>query len=194
MKKIGAVIAAIVCVALVCGGFYMMKSRGGSSVENSTSLTEVQKLTTRDLDTSYPATPREVVKLYNKIITCYYSSEFGKGELEDLADQAMYLFDDELKAKNPRENYLAALQNEIAEYSGKSKFISQSTVCSSNDVLYLTDDDDDIAYVNTSYFIKEGNNHVKTYEQFVLRKDDQGRWKILGYYQIDGSQADGDLK
>lgn len=193
MKKIGAIIVAIVCVALVCGGFYMLKSRGQNTVENSTKLSDVQKITTRDLEKSYPSTPREVVKLYNKIITCYYSTEFKNGELEDLADQAIVLFDDDLKAKNPREIYLSALKSEIAEYKGKSKSISQSTVCSSNDVLYLTDKDDDIAFVNTSYFIKEGSDHNKTYEQFILRKDDQGRWKILGYYQIDGAKADSDL-
>lgn len=193
MKKIGAFLIAIACVALVCGGFYYVSSKNKVSVENSAELTEVQKLITRNIAENYPSTPREVVKLYNRIITCYYSQEFKDGELEKLADQTLLLFDDELLAINQKPNYLMSLTNEIAEYKSKSKTISQSVVCSSNDVLYLTDKTDDIAYVNTSYFIKEGKEHLKTYEQFVLRKDENGYWKILGYYQIDGNQEESDF-
>ena len=35
-----------------------------------------------------------------------------------------------------------------------NKSISQTDVCDSNDVKYMTDNGDDIAYVTASYFIK----------------------------------------
>lgn len=192
MKKIGALIIAVICIALVCGGFYYVSSKSKTSVETNTELTEVQKLISKNIEDKYPATPREVVKLYNRIITCYYSQEFEDGELEKLVDQALLLFDSELLAKNPREEYLVALSNEIADYKSKEKIIAQSSVCSSNDVVFATDKEDEIAYVTTSYFIKEGKEHLKTHEQFVLRKDDEGRWKILGYYQIDDGSSESD--
>lgn len=192
MKKVRIVIIAVVLVGLVCGGFYYMSSKKDVSVENKTELTTLDKLILKDLESNYPSTPRAVVKLYNQIITCYYSSEFKDDEFEKLVDQALLLFDDELKAKNPKDEYMKTLSNEIEEYKTKDKTISQTAVCSSNDVLYRNDNGDEIAYVNASYFIKEGKDHVKTYEQYVLRKDEKGNWKILGYYEIEEDPAESD--
>ena len=192
MKKVRIVIIAVVLVGLVCGGFYYMSSKKDVSVENKTELTTLDKLILKDLESNYPSTPRAVVKLYNQIITCYYSAEFKDDEFEKLVDQALLLFDDELKAKNPKDEYMKTLSNEIEEYKTKNKTISQTAVCSSNDVLYRNDNGDEIAYVNASYFIKEGKEHVKTYEQYVLRKDEKGNWKILGYYEIEEDPAESD--
>ena len=192
MKKVRIVIIAVVLVGLVCGGFYYMSSKKDVSVENKTELTTLDKLILKDLESNYPSTPRAVVKLYNQIITCYYSAEFKDDEFEKLVDHALLLFDDELKAKNPKDEYMETLSNEIEEYKTKDKTISQTAVCSSNDVLYRNDNGDEIAYVNASYFIKEGKEHVKTYEQYVLRKDEKGNWKILGYYEIEEDPAESD--
>lgn len=192
MKKVRIVIIAVVLVGLVCGGFYYMSSKKDVSVENKTELTTLDKLILKDLESNYPSTPRAVVKLYNQIITCYYSAEFKDDEFEKLVDQALLLFDDELKAKNPKDEYMKTLSNEIEEYKTKDKTISQTAVCSSNDVLYRNDNGDEIAYVNASYFIKEGKEHVKTYEQYVLRKDEKGNWKILGYYEIEEDPTESD--
>lgn len=192
MKKVRIVIIAVVLVGLVCGGFYYMSSKKDVSVENKTELTTLDKLILKDLESNYPSTPRAVVKLYNQIITCYYSAGFKDDEFEKLVDQALLLFDDELKAKNPKDEYMETLSNEIEEYKTKDKTISQTAVCSSNDVLYRNDNGDEIAYVNASYFIKEGKEHVKTYEQYVLRKDEKGNWKILGYYEIEEDPAESD--
>ena len=96
MKKVRIVIIAVVLVGLVCGGFYYMSSKKDVSVENKTELTTLDKLILKDLESNYPSTPRAVVKLYNQIITCYYSAEFKDDEFEKLVDQALLLFDDEI--------------------------------------------------------------------------------------------------
>ena len=121
MKKVRIVIIAVVLVGLVCGGFYYMSSKKDVSVENKTELTTLDKLILKDLESNYPSTPRAVVKLYNQIITCYYSAEFKDDEFEKLVDQALLLFDDELKAKNPKDEYMKTLSNEIEEYKTKDK-------------------------------------------------------------------------
>ena len=76
MKKAGIVVAALLCVALVCGGFYYLKNRP-SGIDKEENLTEVQKIITRDLDQQYPPTPREVVKFYNRIIMSYYGEDYS---------------------------------------------------------------------------------------------------------------------
>ena len=46
-KKVGITIVAILCIALICVGYYFLKKEGAAS-ENE-ALTKVQKITTLDL-------------------------------------------------------------------------------------------------------------------------------------------------
>ena len=192
MKKVGVIVAALLCVALICVGFFFVKRNSDSSQNHDGELTEVQKIITKDLTSNYPATPREVVKLYNRIITCYYKQVYTDDELSALADQALCLFDEELLAINPKEQYLMALKMDIANYAERERFIAQSDVCDSRDVIYKTIDGDEIAYVIASYFVREGTSYDKTYQQYVLRKDAEDRWKILVFYQIEDPSEEED--
>ena len=111
-------------------------------------------------------------------------------DLYDLGDQARKLFDDELLENNPRDEYFKNLKEDISEYHDKNKTIASSAVDSSNDVEYKEVDGDDCAYVKASYFIKEGNAYSRTYQMYVLRKDADGNWKILVFYQVNGDSSD----
>ena len=184
MKKIGVVILAVLCVGMTCLGFFFVKRNADSNQNKDVELTEVEKLITKDLSKNYPATPREVVKLYNRIITCYYEQDYTDEQLDQLADQAWCLFDEELQENNPKDQYLMSVELDIANYEQRERYIAQSDVCDSQDVLYKTIDGDEIAYVNASYFVREGSTYDKSYQQYVLRQDAQDRWKILVFYQI----------
>lgn len=188
-KKILVIIAAVLCVGLVCGGFYLIKQRSASS-SDKVDLTDVQKLNTRDLEKDYPQTPREVVKLFNKIIRCYYNDKYTEDELKRLTEQAWKLFDSELQENNPLDEYLKSVQADVADYKERSRRISNTSVCDSNDVRYLTDNGDDLAYVTASYFVKEKNGYTDTDEMYVLRKDADEKWKILVFYQIEGDSTE----
>ena len=69
-------------------------------------------------------------------------------------------------------------------------------VCDSNEVKYVDDvkegtsEVDKIAYVDASYFVNEDGDFVYSYQQFVLRQDDDGRWKIITFYEIGGDPSD----
>ncbi len=184
MKKVGIIIAAVVCVALICGGFLFLKVRMDNSKEKE--LTEVQKLTSRDLEKDYPPTAREVVKLYNRIITAYYGEKYTDQELEKMAEQALMLFDGDLAANNPKEDYLKRVRAEVENYKIRKRSIVNHKVCESRDVVFLKDKEngDEIAYVNASYFVKENTKYDRTHHEYVLRKDENGHWKILTYYQV----------
>jgi hypothetical protein len=192
MKKVGVVIVALLCIAGICAGFYFASQKSASSDE--VDLTKVQKIVTRDLENDYPATPREVVKYYNKIITSYYSEDYSDDEFTALAQHAQELFDDELLANNPLEEYEQDVKDEIAEYKDKSRVIRQTNVCDSDDVEYVTDSNngDKLAYVSANYFVKEGNSYERTYQMYVLRKDTSEKWKILTYYKVDGTNSEDD--
>lgn len=193
MKKIKQrriVVIAAVCTALVVGGFYYVTKQRSASVEDMVELTEVQSIITKNLEKNYPATPREVVKLYNRIIACYYNETYTDEELYQLGDQIRMLFDPELLENNPRDAYFTELKAEIEDYHEKSKTITSSNVCSSNEVNYQIVDGDECAYVNASYFINENKNFSRTYQTYVLRKDEDGDWKILVFYRVEGDSSD----
>ena len=147
MKNTKFVIIIVVCVCVILGGYYYLTNRNNAKEEENITLTEIQELTTKNLDKNFPATPREVVKLYNRIITCFYNDEYTDDELYDLGDQARKLFDDELLENNPRDEYFKNLKEDISEYHDKNKTIASSAVDSSNDVEYKEVDGDDCAYV-----------------------------------------------
>lgn len=189
MKKVRVLIISIVCICLVIGYYYYLSTKNTSGAEESVKLTEVDKVITRNLESDYPATPREVIKYYNRIMKCYYGDDYTDDQLEDLADQARALFDQELLDNNPREQYMQDLKADIDAYAESKKTISQSSVCDSSEVKYKTIDGDECAYVNASYFMKEKKEFTRTYQEYVLRKDEDGNWKILVFYQVEGDSS-----
>lgn len=192
MKKTRIVILAIVIVAAICTAFYIVNNNSKKESAKEAGLTEIQKITTRNMEKDYPATPREVIKFYNRIVKCYYGRQYSDDELEQLADQALSMFDDDLLKKNQKESYIESVKSDAAQYEEDNKSISQTDVCDSNDVKYMTDNGDDIAYVTASYFIKNGSSYTKTYQEYVLRKDGDGDWKILTFYKIEGESSESD--
>ena len=195
MKKAKLIIIALACICLICGGYFLFSQNNAVSEED---LTEVEKVLVKDLKKDYPKTPREVVKFYNRIVKCYYGEKLTDEQVEDMVDQMLSLLDEDLLMANPRDQYLDSVISDIEEYHQKNKRIVNSDVCDSNDVQYVDDvkegtgEVDKLAYVNASYFINTDGQFTNTYQQFVLRQDEDGRWKILTFYEVEGESGEDD--
>lgn len=186
-KAIRIGLSVIICAGLVVGYYYYLSHRNDTNTtEDATKVTEVDKILQKDFDEQYPTSPREVVKWYNRIITAYYGEEYTDEQLEGMADQARKLLDDELLQYNPKDTYLENLKKDIDNYKTLNKKIVQSSVSDSNDITYATVKGSSCAYVNAYYFSKEGSNYSRTYQEFVLRKDSKGKWKILTFRLTEG--------
>lgn len=189
-RTIGVIAVVIGVIAIIVGGFYFFVHKNRTTVEDAVELTEVQKVITRDLEANYPETPREVIKLYNRIICCYYNENYTDAELYELGDQARKLFDAELLENNPRDVYFSSLKAEIAEYHEKSKKITSWNVSKSSEITFLKVDDRECAYVDSSYFVDAGKTYEYANQTYVLRKDEDGNWKILTYYKTEVDSSD----
>ena len=55
-----------------------------------------------------------------------------------------------------------------------------------------TDEVDKLAYVNASYFVNTDGEFTNTYQQFVLRQNEDGQWKILAFYEVEGESKEDD--
>ncbi len=184
MKKVRTIIIGIICICLVVGYYYYLSNR---NTTDETELTEVQKVILKDLSgDAYPATPREVIKFYNRILCCYYNEEYTDEEFRKLADQARALMDQELADNNPAEQYYLSVQADVQNYHEKQRTINNASVCDTNDVKFAKIEGAECAYVSASYFVREDGGFTKSNQNYVLRKDEDGKWKILAFELEEG--------
>lgn len=192
MKKVLRISVAVICMVAIVVGYYYYLSHKNASVnaEEGVNLTEVESILAKDFTDDYPVTPRSVVKWYNRIITAYYAEDYSDEEFMELADQARMLLDEELLSYNPRENYLLSLIAEIEDYNNRNKVIVSSSVCDTSEVEYATVNGYECAYVSAYYFVREGSTYTRTYEDYCLRKDSDGKWKILTWQLSEKDDSD----
>ena len=185
MKKYITLIIVLVLIALGIVYYYYI-STTDNKIENKSpdsSASEVEKIINKNLDDSYPATPREVVDLFSRILTCYYGEKYSDSELEALVSQSRKLFDEELLNANPLDTYLENLKEDINDYKKNKRSISTYMVEESADIEYKTFQSHYYANVDTVYYVKGKDGTERTFETYTLRKDSNGKWKIL-YWSI----------
>lgn len=189
MKLFRNIVIGLICVGVVVGYYYYVSHKGTASEAGD--VTEVQKVILKDLEASYPATPREVIKFYNRILCCYYNEEYTEEEFQKLADQALVLMDQELADNNPAEQYYLQVKAEVDEYRKKSRTINSASVCDSNEVEQITIAGVDYAYVTSSYFVRDKDGFSRSVQKYVLREQEDGTWRILAFELDEGvSEAD----
>ena len=183
-KKKNTVVTVIVMIILGAGilaGYFFLLQKKDSENYESDEQDEFEKLLLRDLDESYPATPREVVKLYSRMMKCYYNSGIREEKVEAMATQMRKLFDEELLEANPADVYMPELKEEIADYVANNRTITSYLVESAGNIVTWTSEEREYARVIANYTYKEDTQYYKVYEEFILRRDAAQRWKILGW-------------
>ena len=187
LKKMRGLIILVVMVALAVGYYFYLSNRTRSNDDDDITVTRVQELLMRNLEQNYPATPKEVVKLYSDITQCFYGEKYSEEELERLATMAYALFDEELAAANPWNIYYAKLIGEIEEYKKNHYVISAYTTSSSVDIEHqkFTKDGYTCTRVYVYYTMRRETVIDTLNEVFVLRKDKSGYWRIYGWQLVE---------
>ncbi len=181
------VIIAVVLAAIVLGYFYYLGHRDRQQAEEDVAVTVVQSVLMRDLEHNYPPTPKEVVKYYSEITECFYNEEYSDEELTQLAQKIQHLYDAELVANKTQEQYMQDLRDEIAEMKKNKYTIASYEVSASTDVEYFTQDDYSCARLYCTFYLRQpkSGTRVSSLERFVLRQDQDGHWKILGWELVE---------
>ena len=79
-KKIAQFIGGLglVCVAILIVYFVLNQKANDDIFSKKENVsTEVQNILSKDLEGNYPATVREVVRLYSRISKCYYNESIS---------------------------------------------------------------------------------------------------------------------
>ena len=176
-------IIAIVLILLVVGYYYYLSHREVDKTEEVT-VSEAQELLLRDLDRNYPPTPKEVVKYFFDITTCLYNENLSEEDVEALALKIQELYDADLVIHNPKEEYFVDLKSEIAAFRESNSRILNYSTSSSVDVFYFEEDEGSFARLYGTYYLQVQKSLKSLEEVFVLRKDNDGHWKIFGWQPI----------
>ena len=187
------IIIAFVMAALIVGYYFYLSNRTAAARENDQakeSLTLVEETLLRNLDSDYPPSPKEVVRYYAQITKCFYDGDYSQEQLKQLAVKARELFDEELLANQTEEEYLQQLNADIQNFSSMDVKISSYTTSSSVDVEYSTTPQGELASLYCMFNIRQGSSMKSSNNEFVLRKDEAGHWKILGW-KLDEGDSNG---
>lgn len=179
------IVMVIIAIGIVAAYFIVSDRKSKESGEEATVQTEVDKLLEKNLDASYPATPREVVKIYSRMMKCFFNEKMTDEQVEQMVDKLRLIYDDELLEQNPRETHLEELWEEIKDYKACERTIVSYQIEKAGDMITWTNEEREYARLIAYYTQKEGNEYLKVYEEFILRKDADGRWKILGWRLAD---------
>lgn len=149
----------------------------------NSNATEAETLLQRDMVNNYPKTPRELLKLYSRFTKCMYNDEMNDETLKALLEKKRKLFDQELLEKNPIEVQMENLKIDIESYRNDKRVIANYIVDKSSDIETKKVDDVEAAKASVAFFVKNTNGYEKVYEEFTLRVDKEGNWKILGWVE-----------
>lgn len=179
---IGIVVAAV-CVVLL----YYLISEGkiGASGNSTATDSEVQKLLKKDNDTAYPETPTEVVKLYWRYNKCIYNSSMNDKNLQGMLKQLRKFYDAELLEGegNSWDDMLEQVKKDQGSYLKKERKIASYVVQPNSTIQRAELDGRECATVISGVLTKEKSKRDQVYEKFICRKDEDGRWRILGWQQ-----------
>ena len=182
MKKYGRTIIVIaVLVALGLGYYYYLanKDTGKDATDIAADTGEVSVLISKDIMANYPESPKDVVNLYARITKAYYDTSLTDEQIEALGKQARLMFDDELKNTQTDADFYEKLKEDIGNYNSTKTRISSYVIQSAAKTKYSTFKDRQYASIALVYYLRQGDKLIDSPTKFTLRKDDDGRWKIL---------------
>lgn len=196
-KKILTAFILMVCLAVgaIAVYYYISKPDSSGAQEGTeTTGTEIEKLINKDLDSKYPETPVEVLKLYWRFNKCMYNEKMSDSEFEKLLEQLRKLYDEEFLAHedNSWENMLESFKKDREDYMKNSKKISIYTVGQGSSAVSGKIDGQETVSITCNALIKQKAERINVYEEFMCRRDNDNKWKILGWKKTDAKDGQQD--
>lgn len=172
---------AIIMLMLAFGVIKMYQNVNRQTEKQEKKLTEVESILAKDLKKEYPASPREVVKMYLRIMTAFYNEELDEETLYELSNKARELFDEELLENNPSETYFEKLKDEISKYHENEIKVDSYDVQEGSAIRKYKREGKQYALVIAKVVTRDSKVRSSVNEKFVLRENQDGNYKILGW-------------
>ncbi len=202
MKKKGtqAFTLIIFIVALIALGYYLHLTSESPDHQDVTPSSEKEILLSYDMIENYPKTVRETVKLHCRYLKYIYNEGLAKDVTDDdlftLNQKMRQLFDEELLELNSQDKQLQALKDEMALYEANKQKLVSYTLAEASQIAYNTEDGVEYAKMRVTLAMTIDGASLSVDEEYILRQDEEGKWKILGWQAIQQKNVDteGDAK
>lgn len=190
------VVKTVIIMALLVGGillFYLHLTRRNSEAVSAEAagsravqeMTAAQKLVAEAPFKEYPSTPVQLVKYYNDLTVCLYNEDCTDDEQKALVLLMRKYLDEELLTNQTEAEQLIELRKDLENFKKQEIKIYSVDVTPSLDVDFFNYDDHECARLYSNYTMKgivDGSMAYNTIRQvFILRKNEEGHWKIYGY-------------
>lgn len=195
-QKANAFTFRVILIVLAVLAVYFIVSNRTKKGPDAEDGSEVEKLLNYDFVDQYPKTVKETVRLHCRYMKCAYNNEFSEEELKKANEQLRNLYDEELLNYNEESAQLSSLKEDIQYYvDNKQKIISYS-FGEDSQIEYNTENNIDYAKIKVTVLLRMDSSSAKGQEEYILRKNDNGEWKILGWQAVkDATTEDkGDAK
>ena len=177
-----------ILIALGVGYYYYLANKDAKKDATDYAAnagSETNLLISRDILKSYPESPKELVELNVRINKAFYEPKNTEEQTEALGRQVRLLWDDELLALHPEEKYMQDLKADIEKFRSVNAKISSYAIQSATKTKYTTKDGKQYASIIGVYYIRENNEIKNSYTRFMMRKNEEGKWKILYWELVD---------
>lgn len=174
----GKNVIVLIGLIVIVGGYYIYTSRIAG--KNQINSDEYTILSSKDLETSYPETPREVVKLYSRMVKYLYDDDISAKKTKSVVKQMRMLFSEQLLEKNALDTQLKNLESDVAVFAKEKKTIIGYEIDASS-LNTKEVDGKECATIIVGFAIKKNEDYEYSNELFLLEKDEEGKWKIVGW-------------
>jgi hypothetical protein len=183
-------ILLVIIAFLIVGYYYHLSNKTIPEKEEvqKETLTETQKVLVRDLETNYPQTPREVVKYFVEITKCLYNEELTEDDICQLGMKLREIYDDDLVANQTQSEYIEQLKNDVVTTHTKEQTLFNYSLASAVDVETYTMEDREWAKLHCIFGIRQKQLLYNSDTVFLLRKDENGHYKIYGWELVSKEQ------
>lgn len=184
-------IIIIILVCLVVSYYYYLSNKTVTNKnEEDLKPSSVKEILMKNYETTYPPTPKEVVKEFLQISKVLHNEKLTDDEIEAVGLKILELYDDELVANKTQEDYITDLKSEIATFRSNDYVITNYFASQSTEVVYGKVNGYDCAKLYGTFSIRAGGKASTLTEVFILRKDAAGHWKIFGWQPVEDNDSD----
>lgn len=177
------ILLLVIVIGLLSAYYAVIKIKNDEMSSEDFPSTAYDILVDRDLDISYPATPSEVLKLYNKYLKYIYNTPLSDEEFDNLVDKIRQMWSKEWLELNERTIHIATFREEVKNFMDDGKIMSNYTVSESSTAeSFVTPAGVDGKTLMSSYLYSKKKTTSKVYMKFYFLNEDN-KWKIL-YYEI----------
>ncbi len=193
MKKRVATVSTVLVLACAVVALYWYIDRSGGAEGEPTAYSVAEQILAKDLEKNYPPTPYAVAELYCGIIECIYNPETSEEQIDGLVKLQLQLFDAELAALNPYEQYLKVTKEELAAAADKEVVFTGYVLDKATNVQKWENDMGSYASLQFQLLLRSEEGSGSSYRNLIMRKDSDGRYKIVGWQTAeDGGNESAD--